>query len=62
MFTVFFVNFCYAAGGQFKTLEEALTYAARRGFEASILLDGCEVVAAWHPIRGRWICRSNKGQ
>jgi hypothetical protein len=50
-FTIFYTNFWYGPEIEFETLEEALTYAKSKGFDAAIRLNG-ETIGSWSIIGG----------
>lgn len=60
MFNVLFVNHDYFASNDFASFEDAVAYAKRCGFEATIIkpyiegnpYKGGEVVGSWSPING----------
>jgi hypothetical protein len=51
MYTIFYTNFWYGPEIEFATLEEALTYAKSKGFDAAIRLNG-ETIGSWSIIGG----------
>lgn len=51
MFSVFYINFGYSSAEEFFTVEDAITHARSKGFEAAIY-NRDDIVASWSPIGG----------